>query len=53
MVITVKFLNFRTPKMFAVITLKFKLRGLSIEKIVRKVHANNVDTDLTAPLGAV
>ena len=33
---SIKVLNFRTPKMFAVITLKFKRRGLSIQKFVQK-----------------
>ena len=35
---TVKVLNFGTPKMFAIITLKFKQRCLSIEKYVQKVQ---------------
>ena len=41
--------------MFAEITLKFKQRGLSIEKFVQKADgmANSVDPDQTAPLGAV
>ena len=30
---TIKVLNFRKPKIFAVITLKFKQRDLSIEKV--------------------
>ena len=34
---TIKVLNFRTPKMFDVITLKFKHKGVSIEKFVQKV----------------
>ena len=34
LVSTLKVLNFLTPKMFAVITLKFKRRGLSLEKCV-------------------
>ena len=31
-------LNYRTPKMLAVITLRFKQRDLSIEKFVQKLH---------------
>ena len=34
----VKILNFQTPNMFAVITLKFKQRGLSTDRIVQKVR---------------
>ena len=33
---TVKVLHFRTPKKFAVITLKFKQRGVSIENFFQK-----------------
>ena len=36
-VLPVKVLNFRTPKLFAVITLKFKQRVVSIQKCVEKV----------------
>ena len=42
--------------MFAVITLKFKQSGISIEKTCPKGldgMANSVDLDQTAPLGAV
>ena len=35
--ITAKVLNFPTPKMFAVITLKFKQKGFSIEKFIQNV----------------
>ena len=35
---TVKVLNFWTPKMFAVINLKFKQRGFSIEKIIQNMQ---------------
>ena len=35
---TVKVLNFQMPKIFAVIILKFKLRGFSIEKFGQKVQ---------------
>ena len=48
---TVKILNFRTPKMFALINLKFKERGFSIEKIIQKCAdrmANSADPDQTA-----
>ena len=52
---TVKLLNIRTPKKFAVITLKFEQDGFR-----RVMHpkdaagiANSVDPDQTAPLGAV
>ena len=34
---TVKVLNFRTPKIFTVINLKFKQRGFSMEKIIQTV----------------
>ena len=35
---TVKVQNFRTPKTFGVITLKFKQKMFSIEKFVQKVQ---------------
>ena len=35
---TVKFLNFRTPKNFAVIYLKFKQRGLTLGYFVKKMQ---------------
>ena len=35
---TVKFLNFRTPKLFAVNYLKFKQRGKTIEYFVQKMQ---------------
>ena len=35
---TVKVIDFRTPKVFAVITLKFNQTGLSIGKFVHKVQ---------------
>ena len=38
----------RTPKKFVVITLKVEQDGVSLEGI-----ANSVDSDQTAPLGAV
>ena len=37
MVHTVKFLNFRTPKNFAVIYLKFKQRGQTLGYFVEKM----------------
>ena len=53
---TVKVFNFRTPKMFTVITLKFKQSSLSLEKkcpIDADGMTNRVDPDQTAPLGPV
>ena len=47
--ITVKFLNFRTPENFAVINLSFKQRGQKDSNGI----ANSEDPDQTAPLGAV
>ena len=51
---TVKVLNFQTPTMFAVITLKFKQRDLpkfrNLSKSADRM-ANSVDPDQTAPLG--
>ena len=46
--ITVIVLNFRTSKMFAVITLKLKQRGISMKKFVQKVQMEwqSVDPDL-------
>ena len=55
-VCTVKFLNFRTPKTFAVMYLKFKKRGQNLW-VFRQKDANGIanseDPDQTAPLGAV
>ena len=54
--ITVKFLNFRTPKNFAVICLKFKQRGQTLRVFCQKDvngKANSEDPDQTAPLGEV
>ena len=53
---TVKFLNFRTLKNYAVIYLKFKQRGQTLRVFCRN-GANGIakceDPDQTAPLGAV
>ena len=53
--LTVNFLNIRTPKKLVVITLKFKLwlyhRGMSPNDA--DGMANSKDHDQTAPLGAV
>ena len=50
--ITVKVLNFWTPKMFAVIILKFEQTGLFHREICHM--ANSVEPDQTAPrVGAV
>ena len=53
---TVKFLNFRTPKSFAVINLKFKQKSPNLRVFCEK-DANGIayseDPDQTAPLGAV
>ena len=49
---TVKFLNFRTPEIFAVIYLKFKQRGQFDQNGANGI-ANSEDPDQTAPLGAV
>ena len=53
---TVKFLNFRTPEIFAVIHLKFKQKRPNLKVFCQK-HANGIanseDPDLTDPLGAV
>ena len=54
--ITVNFLNIRTPKTFAVITLNVEQYGFSLEYMHPKDAegiANSVDLDQTAPLGAV
>ena len=54
--ITVKFLNFGTPEIFAVIYLKFKQRGQTLRVFCQNgVNgiANSEDPDQTAPLGAV
>ena len=52
---TLKFLNFRTPEIFAVIYLKFKQRQNL--RVFRQKDANGIanseDPDQTAPLGAV
>ena len=42
----VKFLDFQTPKMSAVITLKFQQRRLSIERFVQKVQMEQSDLGL-------
>ena len=52
----VKFLNFGTPEIFAVIYLKFKQRGQTLKGIFQNGAnriANIEDHDQTAPLGAV
>ena len=53
---TVKFLNFGTPENFATIYLKFKqksqIKGYFVKKYANEI-ANSVDSDQTAPLGAV
>ena len=54
--ITVKVLNFRTPKMFAVITLKFKQKTFFHREICPKGAdgiANSVDPDQTVHRGAI
>ena len=53
--ITVKFLNFGTPEMFAVLYLKFKQRGQILRYSVKMVQmvANSEDPHQTAPLRAV
>ena len=56
MVVTVKFLNFVTPEIFAVIYLKFKQRGQTLRVFCQNGEngiANSEDPDQTAPLGAV
>ena len=57
LIITVKFLNFRMPKKFDVIYLKFKQRGqiLNFIKMMQMDNgiANSEDPDHSAPLGAV
>ena len=52
---TVKFLNFRMPKNFAVIYLKFKHRGQTLGYFVGKMQMEKQteDPDQTAPRGAV
>ena len=53
---TVKFQNFRTPDIFAVIYLKFKQRGQALRVFCQNGAngiANSEDPDQTAPLGAV
>ena len=54
--VTIKFLNFGTPEIFAVIYLKFKQGGKILGYFVKKMQngkANSEDPDQTAPLGAV
>ena len=48
---TVKFLNFLTPKNFAVSYLKFKQSSQTLGYFVKMVQSE--DPDQTAPLGAV
>ena len=53
---TVNFLNIRTPQKIVVITLKFELCGSTIRVMSPNDAdgmANSVDSDQTAPLGAV
>ena len=53
---TVKFLNFGTPEIFAVIYLKFKQRGQTLRVFCQNGAnglAKSEDPDQTAPLGAV
>ena len=54
--ITVKLLNFQMQEKFAVIHLKFKLRGQTV-RVFRQNGANGIanseDPDQNAPLGAV
>ena len=53
---TVKFLNFGTPEIFAVIHLKFKQRGNPFRVFCQNGAngmANSETPDQTAPLGAV
>ena len=53
---TVKLLNFRTLKNFAVIYLKFKQTGQTLKGVCQNGAngiANSDDPDQTAPLGAV
>ena len=54
--ITVKFLNFLTPEIFAVVYLKLEQRGQTL-RLFRPKDANGIanseDPDQTAPLGAV
>ena len=55
MVRTVKFLNFWTPENFAVIILKFKQSGQTLNVFCQNSAngiANNEDPDQTAPRGA-
>ena len=54
--ITIKFLNFGTPEIFAVIYLKFKQTGQTLRVFCQNGAnkiANREDPDQTAPLGAV
>ena len=56
LIVTVQFLNFGTPEIFAVIYLKFKQRGQTLRVFCQKDAngpANREDPDQTAPLGAV
>ena len=53
---TVKFLNFGTPEICAVIYLKFNQRGQTLREFCQNGAngiANSEDPDQTAPLGAV
>ena len=53
---TVKFLNFRTSENFAIIYLKFRVRGRILRVFCQNGAngiANSGDPDQTAPLGAV
>ena len=54
--LTVNFLNIRTPKKIVVITLKFEVCSSTIRVMSPNDAdgmANSVDLDQTAPLGAV
>ena len=53
--LNVKFLNFGTPEIFAVIYLKFNQRGQTLRVFCLNAAngiANSEDPDQTAPLGA-
>ena len=53
--ITIKFLNFQTPEIFAVIYLKFKTKRKNLRVFHQKDAngiANSEDPDQTAPLGS-
>ena len=54
--VTIKFLNFGTPEIFAVIYLNYKQRGQTLRVFCKNGAngiANSEDPDQTAPLGAV